>query len=307
MINKLIRFYNQNKRQIIRTLLFVAVVIAIIQLANYFVKKNNEDKAISNITNSSTSTGESLQTKSIISETTISNDTAKKNNDTIKQFVDYCNEKSITEAYNMLSTDCKEEIFQTEEKFQTGYYNIIFNERKSYSKDNWMSSKNSVTYKITFNNDVLANGGNDNGQTYGDYITIIDENGEKKLNVASFVKKEEINKNYEDDNIKVEVSSKDIFIDYEIYKTNFTNNSSNIINLYDKNNNSKWYAKDSKNNTYDVTISEIGKEFLTINQKLTQTLNIKFLKTYNPDKNINKLCFENIAINNNLNNINIDL
>ena len=46
---KLIRFYNQNRRKIIKIILIIVFIIAIIQLLNYFSKRDNRsEKSINN-------------------------------------------------------------------------------------------------------------------------------------------------------------------------------------------------------------------------------------------------------------------
>ena len=41
---KLIRFYNQNRRKILMTILIIVFILGIIQLLNYFTKINKEQQ-----------------------------------------------------------------------------------------------------------------------------------------------------------------------------------------------------------------------------------------------------------------------
>ena len=99
--NNIVRWYNQNRSKIWRIIIIVAAVIILIRLANYYAGISNRNK-YRNIKNNG-STEKELQTQSVISETTISEETAKKNNDAIKSFVDYCNNGNTQSAYNMLT------------------------------------------------------------------------------------------------------------------------------------------------------------------------------------------------------------
>lgn len=306
MLNKIIRFYNQNKIEIISILLMIIVFLSVIYIINYYIKEDNENK-LKNVKYEN-NISDTLQTKSIISNTYINKDTAQENNDIIDQFISLCNENNFNDAYSMLTDDCKDEVFNSNEtEFEKNYCNKIFKNKKSYQKDNWISSDIRVTYKIIYTNNILENGGKNSEDSFGDYITIEKKDNYTKLNIANFVGKDEINKNYEDDNILIEVESKDIYIDYETYKVKFTNKSSESVELYNENYKSKWYAEDNKSKKYNVEINEIPKIYFTIDKNNFKLINEKFIKTYSLDREINTLHFENIKLNNEIKNVDLKI
>ena len=121
-MNKLIRYWNQNRLKIIITIIIIVLIIVVIQIINNF---------LANIQGSSTQTewkvpDLSRPTESVLSGEEIPEETADKNAEIIKKFVDYCNEKSYQDAYNLLSQDCKEEVFNNIETFIEDYINEIF-------------------------------------------------------------------------------------------------------------------------------------------------------------------------------------
>lgn len=304
MFNKLKRYYNQNRNKIWEIIGICAFIIILIQAANYFAGLNLKNKKTdrSNVIKES-----QLQSKSIISDTKISTETAKKNNEVIDEFVKFCNEGKIDSAYDMITQECKNAVYKTIEQFKKEYYDVIFSSEKLYTKENWYSDDNLVTYRVIYTNNILADGEKKSDETFGDYITTIKEDDETKLNIGQFIKFENINKKREENNLKIEILEKQVFRLYEMYKISFTNNSDSEITLYDTavGSDSKWYVTDKGSTKYNVTIGEIAENLLKIQPGETKTLTAKFMKTYNPNKKTKEIYFENIICNNEKININM--
>lgn len=305
MFNKLIRYYNQNRKMIWRIIGICAFIIIMIRLANYIAGLDIKNKQETTYDNKE----EKLQTESIISDTKISEKTAISNNQAIEEFVGFCNDGKIESAYAMLTEDCKNALYETVDVFKELYYNKIFATKKLYTKENWYSDNGVVTYRVTYTNNLLADGGVKSEESFGDYITVIKDNDQYKLNIGQFIDGEELNKTYEDDNIKIEVISRQTFRLYEIYQIEFYNKTQSTINLYDTqiNSDSKWYIIDKDSKKSNAAISEVPGSYLNIEANRNQTINVKFTKTYNPDKKTNKITFENIRIGNDTTSIEIKL
>ncbi len=198
-MHNLMRFIRQNKKQIIKVALIVAFFILMLQLLNYFAanQTSNDSNRKSDIYN--TSNGTILSDKSAVSGGSISTSEINKVNSKIDEFVKYCNEHNTEEAYNILSDSCKEELYPEINDFISNYYEPLFkDEKRNYSIENWASN----TYIVKFTGDLLATGKSANDSTYQDYITIIEENGQTKLNINKYIGREEINKKSSSDNIE---------------------------------------------------------------------------------------------------------
>lgn len=306
MLYKLKRFYNQNRKKIWKIIGICAFIIILIQAANYIARMSS--KTGKNKSNNTTLEDE-IQTESIISESSVSEKVAKSNNDTIDEFVQFCNDEKIDSAYAMLTADCKEVLYNTLEDFEKYYYNKIFTGKKLYTKENWYSDKDMVTYKIIYTNNILADGGVKSEETFGDYITVINNNGKNELNIGQFINKKNLDKTYEDDNIKIEVESAQIFRLYEIYIIKFYNKTNGEINIYDTqiNADADWHIEDKNETESKIAIGEIPGSYLKLESGMTKTINAKFTKTYNPEKVSRKIIFENIKIENEIKNVKIDL
>ena len=217
---KLLRYWNQNKRKIIITIAVIAFVFIIIQVANQIVKKQNADKNNNNRTNTiSKVTDLQKPTESTITGQNVSETVTKENTDIIKTFVDYCNNNQTQKSYELLSNDCKEEFNNNINVFINDYYNRIFKTKKTYNLELLYTEAGSYTYKITYYEDnLLATGGTDANNNFEDYITIINQDGERKLNINNFIKNQEINKTQVTNNIEITIKSKKVYRSYEQYK-----------------------------------------------------------------------------------------
>lgn len=216
-MNKFIRWYNKN-RKIFWVIVFVAIiVINLPKVLNEYAKdKKEKSSSISNNT-----TTYSNENYSVITGENVKEQTNTQNTNIISSFVSFCNSGDIESAYQVLSKDCKEQLYPTINDFTDRYYNKVFNNKKSFEMQAWISSGNYYTYKINLKEDILSTG-NANSASIEDYYTIVYEDGSFKLNINSYIGNQKINKFNETDSVKIEILNKNIFMDYEIYNMNVT-------------------------------------------------------------------------------------
>ena len=296
MINKIIRYYNQNRKRIWWVLLICAMVILAIQLLNYLAKMNH--KKSDNNNQIITYNEDKKMTQSVINDKKIDESTAQKNNNLIQEFVDFCNAGKVDSAYNLLSDDCKNNVFTNEENFKQNYYNLIFKEQKHFSKENWLNSKStSITYKINYTNDLLADGYYKEENIFSDYITTVKENNIDKLNISNFIGSETLEKKYEDKYIQLYVQKKCTFMNEEKYEISIKNNTQYNILLYDIDSDSKWMIEDEDTLDYSaMDLTDEGK--IALEPKEEKKITVRFSKTYNPDKEDKLIKLQNITIQN---------
>ena len=296
---KLLRYWNQNKRKIIITIAVIAFVFIIIQVANQIVKKQNADKNNNNRTNTiSKVTDLQKPTESTITGQNVSETVTKENTDIIKTFVDYCNNNQAQKSYELLSNDCKEEFNNNINVFINDYYNRIFKTKKTYNLELLYTEAGSYTYKITYYEDnLLATGGTGVNNNFEDYITIINQDGERKLNINSFIKNQEINKTQVTNNIEITIKSKKVYRSYEQYKITIKNNNSTTILLSDGKNSEDICLLDKNDTKYVAFLHEIPEYNLLLRAGRTTELNISFNKIYAPTRVIEKIQFGNITLN----------
>ena len=292
----LIRFFNQNRRKIIIIILFIVFLLGIIQLLNYFAKKENNTNNTKNesISENLITKNEVVSQKSAISGTNISTKSLKKDTDFIGKFIEYCNSKNIEGAYSLLTDECKEVMFPSIEDFNRVYYAHIFNNQtRSYTVENWISS----TYKIEYSNDILSTGKIDNDIGLLDYMTVVKSDETYKLNINNYIGRSMPNKITEIRDIAVTINSIDSYMDYEIYNLSVENKSNNTI-LLDTNDSTKSvYLEDTDGVKHYFYNNEVIQNRLKVQSKMKNTIEIKFMNPYTSGRTIKKLVFSNLVLN----------
>ena len=290
---KLIRFYNQNRRKIIKIILIIVFIIAIIQLLNYFSKRDNRsEKSINNENINNVIYGkEVISDKSAVTGDGVSEKQLKNASNIINKFLNYCNDGNLNEAYNILTDECKEEMYPTIEDFKKIYYDNTFSgEKKSYTIENWIGD----TYQVNITEDSLATGKLNKDETKQDYITVIEKD---KININNYIGRKSLNKVTEIKNIKFTIQCVDTYMDYQTYNIQVENNTDNTVLLDTGDSTKSVYLLDSKKMKYYFYNNEIIKEKLKIQGKYKNTLKIKFNNSYSSSRTLKKIIFSNVILN----------
>lgn len=299
-MHNFIRYYNQNRKMIWGIAIIIAFLIVLLQLINHFVGQKNSN--MQNQFNHRENTEEILEnaglesTYSAVTGEIIPNHTLESMTEVINQFFKYCNEGNIEQAYDLLTDECKEEMYNTIQRFQEDYYKYIFqNTRMSYTMENWANN----TYHINFKRDLLSSGGKVEGEKFSDYITVVRTNDGYKLNINSYIGRTEIGSVTEHDGISVTVESKDTYMEYETYKIKVKNDTGEDIILDPKEDTKSTYIVDSNGVRYVAFLNEIPDNDLYIKNKYEKILKIKFSNNYSSNRKIENMFFNNIEKQNN--------
>lgn len=306
-MGKLRRYYNQNRKKIWQIIIIIGFAFLMLRLANFIAKKQNEQNiqnvtvrqqanAKNNIVQGNTSQGNSSNTQ-VNKKTT--------ETEVVKQFISYCNKKDLENAYNMITDECKEQMFNDIETFERIYYNSAFEGKsKDVVVDNWTNH----TYLVYFKESALSTGKAKDENQRGDYITVVkDKDGNYKLNINNYIGYKEINKTKENQNIKMEVICSNAYMNYEEYKIKVTNQSDEEIILDRLTGTESIYLEDSKGMKYPFYGNELSIDQLTIPNGHTKIINIKFYNSYSSSKEIKTIVFSNLIKNNNQINYKIEL
>lgn len=296
-MNKLLKYWEANKRKILITIGVIALVFICIRIANQLVKQQNESKKNEIMQNSFSIVKDVTKPdETIISDTKLNEQQTEENSALIKQFVEYCNQKQIQKAYELISQDCKTELYSNEQHFANNYINQIFTNAKNYQLELWAEKNGCYTYKITYNEGNPLQTGGYTSNNFIDYITIVKDGKNQKLNISNFVNKEQLNKSAESNNVKVQVNSRSIYIDYEIYNITVTNNTEKTILLNDGKSPENFCLLDKNDNQYYSLIHEVAMSSLTINAKYTKTFKLKFNKMYYTNNQIKYMQLKDIYL-----------
>lgn len=159
-------FFIDHGRQIVVIVAVIAGIILAIQGLDYYYKTKNTNNNV---------------TISEESKTTLPNIDIEKNKENkkiINQFVNYCNDGNIEEAYKMISTNCKIEKFPDINIFRRNYIEKIFKIKQEIE----ISRMQDASYEITYTDDALLSGGKGKNEKK-DYVYIISENDGDKISI----------------------------------------------------------------------------------------------------------------------------
>lgn len=293
------RYYNQNRKKIWGIVIIIAFALLIFYLVNYIAKKIDEEDISNNNTNIfndvnySTNTSKVTTNQSVVTGEGVSGNQLRTATSTIDQFVSYCNEKNLQGAYDLLTDECKEQMYNSVDVFEQAYYKDVFEgEQKTCTIENWIGN----TYRVRLIDNLLATGKSNNGYAKQDYITVNKVNDGYKLNINNYIGYKELGKTTTQDGITIEIVSKNTFMDYEEYKVKVTNSTDKLIKLDGGSDVRSLYLEDSNGTTYSYYNHELTDPMLTIESGHTNELTIKFYSSYTSNKKIENIVFSDIII-----------
>jgi len=244
---------------------------------------------------SSVTTIPEKEKKSAVSGGTLSSQIATENKNIINTFVEYCNNKNIESAYNLITDECKEKMFPTMQDFYDTYYSKIFGEARICELQVWITEGNWYTYEVKLMEDILSTGRTGQTTMYTDYYTIVKtEQGEQKLNINRYIGRKNIEKETVGGTATVKVLSKDVYLDYELYNMEIKNNTSKTILIDSQRKTDTVFLIDNNSLSYQANIHEIDASTLRLDGYIQRKISIKFNKVYNPSRKIRTINFTDI-------------
>lgn len=294
-MNNIVRKFNQNRKMIcLYIFIFVCIIIGI-QVVNYVIKKQNENK--SNETNNIQNISSYEKRTSTLTEKTVNEKINDKNIEIIDKFIKLCNEKKPEEAYSLISDDCKKQKFPSKDDFIKNYYESFFDTEKKYEYEIWINKGTNYTYKIKLYNDNLMQTGGKETSYIEEYYTIKQDKYENKININGFINTASLNQDSSNMNINISVKEKNTFMEFETYIVEIKNNTQNDILIDSKENTDTMYIEDDKENKYPCYSHEISQDKLILKAKETRKVKIKYTKQYTSTLETKKMVFADIILN----------
>lgn len=217
---KIRRFFKKYKKIII----FIVIVWAIIFTVNYILKNTPKEEVPKTTYEPNVS---------VMNDDKVPDKWQETIESTIDTFVQRCNNKDYENAYNMLSDDCKSEVYPTLNSFKS-YVDNRYPSKRAYSIQNFSNVGKQYIYDVNLMDDIMATGLT--GKEYGyleEKFVFTENDNSLKLSIGGFVRKQNLNVMAEDENLKVNIDSKDVFYDHENYKVTLTNRSEHPIVIAD--------------------------------------------------------------------------
>lgn len=289
---KLFRFYNQNRKAIIIIVLIIVFFFIILRTANDY--SSRQKGSIAQQTESYENVPDSVSSnKSALTGSTVYSKQLVENTEIIDKFLNYCKTNDISKAYDLVSNDCKDQLFKTIEDFKKRYVDIVLGGiDKVYTIENYYSN----IYKVNFTENSLLTGKKSNYSSQ-EFIAIVKENSEDKLNINGLISVKEINKESEICDVKIKINKQYQYMDYTMVSISVTNNNSGSILLDNLEDINGIYIKDTNSSKYGLYSHEFLKEDLKVLKEETKQINLKFFSKYISSRKINEIVFNNIILN----------
>lgn len=276
-----------NKYKVWMTIIVLIVVVFIVINSKM---KNNKQSNLDNILENAEKVENIKHTDNESNENNINqtkNNEIDFNQNVIERFIEYCNNNEIKKAYNLLSQDCKNELFPSVDDFYDKYYKKKFSTKKNYTIMLWKN----MTYMINLKECSIETGVL-SSEVIRDYITYT-RNG---LNIGGYIGREKANRTINVENIKIDILYRNTYIDYEEYAFSIKNNSKASMILDSKEKANTLYIKDQKGLKYYAYMYELNKSELIYDQNEERKIIIKYEKMYDTNIYTKNIIFDDVTI-----------
>ena len=210
----------------------------------------------------------------------------------INQFLNYVKEDKIDLAAEMLTEDAKYYSFKNK-KEAIGYIIEVYKGKK-YDIKPYAKVGNDYIYQVKVFEDILETGLTNTIYSFTDTKMIIkNENGKIGLNIRGYIGKYKSSGFYEDNNLKVNIKGKNVWVEHEDYLLEITNRTNNYLVLKDKSNNTVLAASLEVGNSNRKLIDE---ENIILKPLETRNILLRFPKMYFADKDATAINLDSIRV-----------
>lgn len=279
------RFMRNNAK----LLMIVGLVWVIIFMINLWIK----NKPTSTVPDTSYEPQVSVMSTS----SSVSNYLHETYEDYIEKYVNYCNDSEFTLAFNMLSEECRKYKFNNDVQEFKDYLITIMPIGKEHSIQNYSNLKvndeDTNIYQVKYFDNILATGLTDTEYSYTEEKISFTEGeyGHPNMAVANYVYHKDIKRITENEYLKIDVLSKDVYYSIEEYVIKLTNRSDYTIVIADDTED-KEICLQLNNETRD----RIGKEDVVLEPGATQEIKLIFTKFVDDNDSCNEIRFDNIRV-----------
>lgn len=149
---------------------------------------------------------------------------------TIKEYIDYCNNKEYEKAYEMISPNARKMVYPTLQDFKM-YVDYVFSQKRIYSIQNYSNRDNVYIYRVRISEDIMATGltYTESFKYFEEKFTFTESNGKLIMGVKGYIADEELDTIYEDQYIRISVANKNTTYDEETYTIKIRNKTDYTI------------------------------------------------------------------------------
>lgn len=162
----IVRFLNQNRRQIRITILIILAFFLVLRILNNMAEKNIEKEIAEK---------NKIQSELALGDT---------HNEVIKDFINFCIKGDEVSAYALISSENKQKEFKTLNEFKTNYLLKYFSTDKKYDITYRTNIDKEYYYLVKIKEDILSTG-KVNSETITQSFKVLQENGEEKITIQN--------------------------------------------------------------------------------------------------------------------------
>ena len=290
----IVRFYNQNRKTIWLMIIVILFVLFIINALNNFYAKrsrSSDNSTSQQLNGNKTYVNES---QAMVQGQITSEKKQQEFGELMDEFLGYCNNNQVQEAYGLLSNNCREKLYPTQDAFYNEYYSKIFDSKKSYEFQLWSAIDKTYVYLVKIFEDMLSTGIAGSQNYIQEYISIVEEGSQYRVSVGGLVKNIEYNDSSEKNGIKIEVVESDEYMDYTIYHLKVINNTTKniLLGLIDDENSIN--VEDNQGNEFNAGLMEQVEDDLIVGVNSTKDIEIRFNRSYSTQTEARRINFTNI-------------
>ncbi len=288
-------WYNKNRLKLFLGIIIISIIgILIYKLIDGITNniENSKNSVVSDINTNTLSAVVMPTKKSIITGNDIT--TTQKEINVVDSFISHCNSKNIEQAYNLLSDECKNEMYPSIQDFYQKYYKANFDGQiKNVKIENWFGN----TYKVNILPDALATGNYNTKDSLQDYITIVEDREKNvKININNYIGREIINKTGSSNGIEINVIQKDTYMDYEYYTVEIKNNNKLILKIGNLEIFNTSYLEDQNGIKYQAYMYELAQDDLRVYAGESKKLKIKYFNQFSSTRKIVGIVFSDMRV-----------
>ena len=267
-----------------RILIIVLIAIAIIYVVNYILKHMPQEEIPKTTYEPNVS---------VMAEDEVPEKWHATIESTIDTFVKNCNNKEYEAAYNMLSDECKNAVYPTLSSFQK-FVDNRFKEKRAYSIQNFSNVGKQYIYDVNLMDDIMATGLTNKEFYYFEEKFVFTENDDSlKLSIGGFVRKNDLNLFAEDENLKVNISSKEVYYDHELYEVTLSNKSEHPIVIADGTSSNEVILNTGADERNEKFVGSYG---IVLEPNESKSYTFEFTKYYDDGNAPTYMMFNNIRV-----------
>ncbi len=211
----------------------------------------------------------------------------------IDKYINYCNNKEYENAYNMISSNCRNALYPDIESFKK-YIDSIFDEKKLYYIQNYSNVENTYVYNVCIFEDILATGLTGSElEYYEEKFVVKNNNGNLELAIREYVGEEVLQNVYEDDYLKISIENMVQKYETQNYKVKITNRCEYPIVLADGTESHEILLGLKNENRNLKNLPHSG---VVIYAGQSKTFEFEFTKFYDEKEEVNSIIFNAVRV-----------